>query len=247
MPEEIKKLCIVMQGSSRLPIEILIECIENYKKIFAWANPDIWAFTWKTEDGREEQLRPHVYKLFAEENSPTDEFLDSIGFPYTQQLKQRYPANKVCRIGHYSTIYGLDFLFKKIIESGEKYEYALRARNDLYFEGNTNDWEEIVRNDPNAYITHGVLWGDHNSQYNDHIGFSRFDLVKNIWAYDKEIIDNVFANSWAPEYYIKIMSERNNTHQHVAPVEKYILKRVGRNDASEKDEIPVFNQDWIIK
>ena len=53
-----KDLCIIVNGSIRLPIETIINCIENCSKQFSFLEHDIWCFTWKTPENIEENLKP---------------------------------------------------------------------------------------------------------------------------------------------------------------------------------------------
>lgn len=231
-----KKLCIAINGAMRITTEAIIDCIENYKKQFSWANPDLWLFTWKTEDLREEALRPHVYKLIAAEPSPTNDYLDKLGIPYTMQLVKQ-PEHKVCRISHFAQIYGLNYLFNKIAQSGEEYEFACRARNDLYFEADTYMWEWLVKDEPKAYLSPGILWGDMPGS-NDHLGFGKFDIVKKIWSYNPDDFKKTLSESWNIEVYIQKMIEKNAVHK-IVDVNRYLLRRTGRTDLG--------NADWIMK
>ena len=229
-----KKLCIVLNGLVRLPIEKHIEVIQNYKKQFSsWAGePDVWYFTWRIDNKiNKDILRSNVYKLFAHESSPTDQFLDQLKIPYTKQLDS-YESNtshKSCRIGNYSTIYGPSYVFDKIAESNENYEYAVRGRNDLYFETNTLEWYEIVRDhliirkDKEIYISPPNYWCSGQGA-NDHLGFGKFSIVKNIWKYEQEEFKKLLASSWNIESYVEEMIKRNAWNV-TMPVARYIIKR----------------------
>ncbi len=236
-PEKKKKLCLLITGATRIPPQRIIECINNFKKHFEWANPDIWLFTWKTEDGNENQLEPHVTKFFAPDFSPTQESLNEMHITQVQQLNSQ-PEHRVCRISHYAMVYGMDYLFKKIRESGQEYEFACRIRNDLYFEvppeKNTEKWAFFATENPKAHINTGVIWAACDG-VSDHMGFSTFENLESIWKFDLADFNKTIASSWNFEQYVATMTTRNGCVHHPIPVVRYVIRR----------RTP--EQDWTIK
>jgi hypothetical protein len=221
-----KKLCIAINGSMRLPTDVIINCINVCKNQFSTIDHDIWVFTWKTDDNVEDLVRPHVFKLIAEEPSPTSEDLDWLQIPYTQQLV-RSPEHNICRISHYSTMYGLNYLFNEITKSGIEYEYALRMRNDIEIEfGDITKWFDAVENNPKAYVTPPMKWCPVG--INDHVGLGNFHSVKNMWAYDDTHIKNVLSQCWNFEVYVQQRLITTDLENIIMPVNKYIVKRTGR-------------------
>jgi len=231
---QMKKLCIVLTGQLRLPIEKHVEIIENYKRQFrSWAGePDVWYFTWKMDNKvDEEMLRSHVYRLFAEEQSPDNKILGQLGIPYSKQLNS-YEVDsfhQTCRVGHYAIVYTPSYVFDRIVESGEEYEYAVRGRNDLYFETDTFDWYEtvrdhlIIRKDKEIYISPPNYWCAGQGA-NDHLGFGKFSVVRNIWRYEPEEFKKLLSSSWNIESYVQEMINRNAWLVTV-PVNSYVVIR----------------------
>jgi len=234
---EKKKLCLLVTGATRIPPERIIECIQEFKRAFEWANPDVWYFTWKTPNEAEKLIEPHVTRLFAPEVSPTQEDLDKLGVTQVQQLNAQ-PEHRVCRISHYAMVYGMDYLFKKIRESGQEYEFVCRIRNDLHFEvapeARTSTWADLVVADPKAHVTPGILWAACDGA-SDHIGFGLFETLENIWKYEPGEFNRIISESWNFEQYVGTMTTRHAYVHRVVPVVRYVIRR------------SVPEQDWIIK
>jgi hypothetical protein len=237
MDHEKKKLCIIINGSLRFNNDVIINSIERCKKLFEWADPDIWLFTWKLEDGREKELEKHCYKLIADEFSPTDEQLDGLGIPYCGCLRT-WPEHKICRISNYSCSYGMDYAFNKIIQSGEKYEYAFKMRNDLVLEADTESWVKIADENPSWYITPDNFWARGHG-INDHVGFGKFDTVRDAWSFGLDEFKKYYYDAWNAETYLKNKIDRMSLPHHMVGVNKYIIIRVGRLDESPRP-------DWVF-
>ena len=233
-----KDLCILINGSTRTTIESIKECIENYKRLFANIEHDVYLFTWKTEDGRENQLKDYVDYFYADEECPTQEELDKLGVPFTGQLRA-HPEHKICRIGHYAVNHAFRRLFGEIKKINKQYKYALRARNDLYLEIDTTDWIKIIEQDSAAYILPPNLWCI-GAGSNDHLGFGLFDLVEKIWATDLESFNNILGGCHNFEMACDEMINRAKATKYIRDPARYIIKRMGRTDHN-------FDSDWNLK
>jgi hypothetical protein len=235
-----KDLCILINGATRVTIDSIKECIENYKTLFPGLTFDVWLHTWKTEEGQENLLKDYVDFFIADRKPFTQEELDSLGVPFVQQLIN-HPQHKICRISHYSTYQAFCTLFKAIEEKKKKYKYALRARNDLFIKINTSEWINkisIVENE-NLYITVPNLWCV-GAGANDHFGFGNFELVKKIWTPSLEIFNQTLSKSHNFEYAVGSFIQMTGCQQLICEPEKYIIRRLGRKDHN-------FTVDWELK
>lgn len=223
----------------RLPLETIINCIQNCSRQFSFLEHDIWAFTWKTENNAEDALRPFVYKLIANEPSPTNEDMDIKGIPFTKQL-QTHPEHAICRVGHYATLYGVSYVFDEIEKSGIKYEYALRTRNDLDIGLiDPENWLDIIKENPKTYITPEMPWCPIG--INDHLGFGAFENVRNVWTYDEQHFKKTVPECWNPEAYIKTRTDLFNLQRVAKPVTKYIVKRNQGHPGCDSEG------NWVLK
>jgi len=238
MEKKKKKLCIIMNGSLRFGNETIINSIERCKKLFEWAEPDIWLFTWKVEDGREKELEKYCYKLIADEFSPTDEQLDALGIPYCGCLRL-WPEHKICRISNYSCCYGMDYAFNKVIESGEEYEYAFKMRNDLILEADTTIWQKVAEEFPDEYLTADNFWARGNG-INDHIGFGKFNVVRAAWTFSLDEFRKDYYDAWNAEGFLKNKLNKIPCSHRLIDVTKYIIIRTGRIDENPRS-------DWVFK
>ena len=232
-----KKLCVLINGSMRLPEQTIIDCIEDCKQQFSFIEHDIWVFTWKTDNNIEKSIQPHVFKLIANEPSPTFLDLDWLEIPFTEQLKQ-HPEHAICRVSHYSTMYGLNCIFEEIAKSGIMYEYALRMRNDIVVKiDHPESWFHFL--EPKKYITPPMMWS--YLGINDHMGLGFFDDVKNIWTYDEEHFKTVIPQCWNFELYIQKRLEMFDIKNIIMPVSNYVVKRTNR---AYPNGAPM--EDWIL-
>lgn len=239
---ESKKLCLLINGVTRIPASRIIECIQNTKAILAHRpnlTIDTWLFTWETETKEEEKLKDFVDCLYVG-SPPTNELMDKLGIPNNQQERvnlgtEREYKNKEGRLPCYSQAYSIDYLCKKIDELGIKYDYACRARNDVFFslenDSDINRWFDYIDADQKAYVTPGVVWGDHKGP-GDHFGLARYDVIKNVWKLDLKDFQRVLYDSWNFEQYIHKMITGHGYGYYEVPIKSYVIRKVN---------------DWVIR
>jgi hypothetical protein len=233
-------LCILMTGSFRLSLETTLEVIENCQKQFPWASPvDVWFLTWRSEklDNHYDELSRRVCRIIADEESPGEAMMTQLQIPFTGQLRA-HPEHESCRVGHYASHYAVGYLFDQIDKSGKRYKYALKIRNDLLFEADTDMWTDIIKKAPSTYLTMTNFWCP-GVGINDHVGFGTYENMRKVWRFDLDEFKQDLARSWNPESLVELKVRKAGAVVYTFEPRSYRITHRGRTDIN----IP----DWVQK
>jgi hypothetical protein len=163
--------------------------IQNLKDQFSNFDIDFLISTWDDQIFEEEK-----FKYIIKNNPPTDEYLNTINFPYTRQIKN-VPNFQHLRKGHYAQFYH-NYRISEFLESNSiDYDILIKSRTDLVFETNFDfDFNKDI-----CYIPE-IYWASKGVGINDHFICGRFDYIKRAIKISKfEEFLPIIENSWNPE------------------------------------------------
>jgi hypothetical protein len=226
MGESERSLAVILTGLTRLPAEVYVDVIENYKNQFSWATRlDVWFFTWadQAHEQTREVIEPHVHRVVATEPSPTQEMMVDLGIPFTGQLA-RYPEHAVCRLGHYAAQYGSSAAIDVVESSGDTYTYLVKGRNDLWFEADTSFVPGAIEQQPTSYLTPPGYWCG-GVGINDHVGVGLFSTVRKVWSFDLDEFRSQLANCWNIESFLAWKVQQAAVSHCVFDTSRYLIKR----------------------
>lgn len=122
------------------------------------------------------------------------DYLNSISFPYTTQLKP-LTHQKDPRFGIYSNWINAQKLINYV--KGDDKDVICRSRTDLYFVLKNN---HITYDNINAIKCYWCNFGNNDNIFmNDNIFWGSYKLMKEFFKYSKEYSDILLSNSWNPE------------------------------------------------
>lgn len=180
------KTIVCLWGVIREDISIVIN---NIKKMNGDDEIDFLISTWD-----DQVFDETLFKYVLKHPAPTQEYLDSINFPFTIQtknvLKWRYG-----RLGCYSQFYNKHMINNFINDNNLSYDILIKSRTDLIFNTNFNfDYTKDFCYIPKTYH------GSKGVGLNDHFMAGNFELMKRaIYTKTFEIIYPIIENSWNPE------------------------------------------------
>ena len=163
--------------------------IDNFKKIFSNSEIEFGISTWDDQNFDES-----IFTYVIKSKQPTNDFLNEIKFPYTQQIKN-VPEWHNIRIGHYSQFYH-NFKISEFLHSNNlNYDVLIKSRTDLLFETDFNfNFENNICYVPQIY------WGSKGVGINDHFICGKYEyLKKSLFMYNLESFFPIIENSWNPE------------------------------------------------
>lgn len=189
-----KKALFCFWGKSRIDFKIIKE---NISKTFSDYDIDFLLSTWYDEEYDESQ-----FNYIIKSQSPTEDFLNFIKFPYTLQLQSNY-GPKSWRFGHYSQYFHTLKIHEFINNNNLNYDILCKLRSDLFFESNYQfDFNKNICYIPKNYHCEiGV---------NDHFMIGRFDYMKKVIQIDSNDIYSLLENSWNPEIALQTFFKINN-------------------------------------
>jgi hypothetical protein len=203
------KILACVYGEIRGDINYLITNInKNFK-----GDIDFLISTWNNQKINEE-----LFKYIILSDVPTDEYLNNIGFPYTQQIKGVEQWHNL-RIGHYSQFYHI-YKISNFIENNElNYDVLLISRSDLVFETNFNFNFSL-----DTCFIPDIYWASKNVGINDHFICGNYQyLKKSIKILEFKSFFEVIETSWNPETVKKRLLEMNNSNYYEFDCNSYIL------------------------
>lgn len=171
----------------------LVNLFQNY-------NIDFLLSTWENE-----QVDESHFDFVIRSISPTDEFLDIINFPYTQQIQSNYrPRN--WRYGHYAQYFHTQKIYDFIKTNNLNYDILCKSRADLLFDSaHKFDFDKDICFIPKNYHCEIGL--------NDHFMIGNFRIMKKVICIEdlKEVYP-ILENSWNPEIALQIYLTKNNVN-----------------------------------
>jgi hypothetical protein len=214
-----KKKCLVLFNG--VVWGDLNSVVDNALNILsAIVDPTALISTWKSCESSCD-LDKKVLKIFHEDIN--DNYLDSIGFPYTQQLTRNTQWSKF-RLGHYANFVNVaNTLFSTDLS---QYDYVVKTRTDLMldFIPPENLLSESVYTFPTFW---GGQLGD-NRFLNDHFLLGTkgdvVDVYRGVLDIKKEL-----SQMWNPEMYMKYLTHKAKKKIVILQAKKYHIKK--SNDA----------------
>lgn len=149
----------------------LHKIINNYNSKFSTFDIDLLISTWNSVD-----IDAYKFKYVVKHEVPTDEYLDQIGFPYTEQLKATNQRHHPARTGHYALFFHSYQIAQYIRNNNLQYDALIKARTDLYF---TTDYEFNFETNI-VYLLENLM--SQNYGVNDQFLAGKFEYVLNAFA-----------------------------------------------------------------
>jgi hypothetical protein len=188
---------ICFWGKIRDNIEIVKN---NYYKLFPEHNLKFLISTWDSE-----VFDKRLFNFVIQNNDPTEEYLNQINFPYTQQLKNN-PNLNYGRIGHYSQFFHNLKIYNFIENLNHDYDFIIKCRTDLIFET-----KYIFDFTKNICFVPKIYHASKGFGINDHFMAGNFNYLKNSMKMkDLYSVYEIFENSWNPEIVLEKLIKYNN-------------------------------------
>lgn len=204
------KILACLYGSVRTNLD---STIQSLKDQFSNFNIDFLISTWDDQIFEEEK-----FKYIIKNNPPTDEYLNSINFPYTRQIKNVLDFQHL-RKGHYAQFFHCHIISNFLHQNNLDYNILIKSRTDLVFKTNFDfDFNKDI-----CYIPE-IYWASKGVGINDHFICGRFDYIKRSIKIDTfEEFLPIIENSWNPETVNKNLILGNDCSYLEFPCDSYLI------------------------
>lgn len=180
------KTLICLWGQIRDDLNITINSI---KKIIPEGEFDLLISTWD-----DQAFDESIFKYIIKSPSPSKEYLDSIKFPYTMQIKNVSEWHGV-RTGHYAQFFHNYKIYQFLKSNSFDYDNLVQSRTDLVF-----DTDFIFNFNQDICYVPEIYWSSRGVGINDHFICGKYGYIKNSIAIENfEQFFHVIENSWNPE------------------------------------------------
>lgn len=178
--------------------------------------PTVLISTWKSCESSCD-LNKKVLKIFH--GDIDDNYLNNIGFPYTQQLARNTQWSKF-RVGHYANFVNVaNALFSMDLS---QYDYVVKTRTDLML-----DFIPPENLMSGSVYTFPTFWGGQlgDSRFlNDHFLMGTKDDVLDVYRGVLDITKEL-SHMWNPEMYMRYLVKRANKDIRILEATKYLIKK----------------------
>lgn len=190
----------------------LTDTVIGLKNIFG-DNIDFLISTWDDQLFNEE-----YFKFILKSKSPTKEYLDEIGFPFTQQIKN-VPEWHSVRFGHYAQFYHNFKILQFLNDNSLNYDILVKSRTDVVFETDFNFDFSIDK----CYIPE-IYWASKGVGINDHFICGDFSYLKeSLHIENFEEFFEIVENTWNPETILQKLLLSNNSNIMEFKCSSYLL------------------------
>lgn len=217
----VKKKCLVLFNG--VVWSDLNSIIDNTLNILSsTVEPTALISTWKSCESSCD-LNKKVLKIFHDDID--DNYLNSIGFPFTQQLARNTQWSKF-RFGHYANFVNVaNTLFSTDLS---QYDYVVKTRTDLMLDFILP--ENLVSG---SVYTFPTFWGGQlgDSRFlNDHFLLGTkddiIDVYKGVVNITKEL-----SHMWNPEMYMKYLTHKARKEVVILQAKQYHIKKSSDADS----------------
>jgi hypothetical protein len=240
-------IAVILNGCIRYSLEYYDKVIQNIIRLFE--NDyivDIYFHTWDTFEKTNVDKHEYAYDkdkllelLYSIKNIKnviidkpfSEKYYDDNKFPYNQFNVHTNYSYKPTRTAIYNCSFAYNSLIDNIKNSGKKYDYILRCRNDLIFDiDNISNLKHYMLN--NYICIPPNIWCPVKPEYiNDHLAIAKSDiLIKGLFSNIDEI-KNIVNSSWNQEEVTYNLLSRTKSPFHIFKLKGlyYISSRTFNN------------------